>query len=143
MKILLSAYACEPNKGSEPEVGWRWALELARLGHEVWVLTRENNRTSIEAGLARQNPLPNLHFAYYDLPPWARWWKRGARGVHLYYRLWQWGAYRLAKKLHRQHGFDRAHHVTFVSLRHPTFLRRLGVPFVFGPVAGGERVPWR
>ena len=24
MQILLSAYACEPNKGSEPEVGWKW-----------------------------------------------------------------------------------------------------------------------
>ena len=25
MKILLSAYACEPNTGSEPNVGWNWA----------------------------------------------------------------------------------------------------------------------
>ena len=24
-KILLSAYACEPNKGSEPGVGWEWS----------------------------------------------------------------------------------------------------------------------
>ena len=49
MRVLLSAYACEPNKGSEAGVGWHWALEIARLGHEVWALTRANNRAPIEA----------------------------------------------------------------------------------------------
>ena len=29
MKILISAYACEPGKGSEPGVGWRWVNGLA------------------------------------------------------------------------------------------------------------------
>ena len=29
IKILMSAYACEPGKGSEPGVGWRWAIETA------------------------------------------------------------------------------------------------------------------
>jgi hypothetical protein len=43
-KILLSAYACEPNKGSEPEVGWKWAITLSQLGHEVYVITRLNNK---------------------------------------------------------------------------------------------------
>ena len=49
MKVLLSAYACEPNKGSEPGVGWNWAIEIARLGHKVWVLTRANNQPSIDS----------------------------------------------------------------------------------------------
>lgn len=43
MKLLLSAYACELNTGSEPGVGWHWAAEVTRLGHEVWVLTRADN----------------------------------------------------------------------------------------------------
>jgi hypothetical protein len=38
MKVLLSALACEPDKGSEPEVGFR-ALLAAASHHEVWVLT--------------------------------------------------------------------------------------------------------
>ena len=38
MKILLSAFACAPNTGSEPGVGWRWAIELAKQ-HEVVVVT--------------------------------------------------------------------------------------------------------
>ncbi len=87
-KVLLSAYACEPGRGSEPEVGWRWAVELAGLGYQVWVLTRANNRAAIERGLASRAPIPSLHFVYYDLPGWARWWKKGGRGVRLYYVLW-------------------------------------------------------
>ncbi len=50
LKVLISAYACEPNKGSEPEVGWQWALQMAKY-HEVTVLTRTNNRAGIEREL--------------------------------------------------------------------------------------------
>lgn len=139
LRILLSAYACEPGKGSEPEVGWQWATGLARRGHEVWVLTRSNNRSSIEpavAGLA----LSNLHFAYYDLPPWLVRAKRWI-GVNAYYRLWQQGAVATARTLHQQVGFERALHVTFVVIRHPSLLRHLGIPYDLGPVSGGELCP--
>lgn len=143
MKVLLSAYACEPGKGSEPGVGWRWALEIARLGHDVWVLTRANNRPVIEAEIAKVPHKANLHFLYYDLPAWARWWKKGRRGIRLYYSLWQWGAYRIARKVHGRERFDRVHHVTFVTARQPSFMGNLGIPFIFGPVGGGEQAPWR
>lgn len=142
MRVLLSAYACEPNKGSEPGVGWHWAQEIAKLGHEVWVLTRENNRFPIEAELAQwPNPPKNLHFIYYDLPPLLRFWKKGLHGIHLYYFLWQFGIYLLARKLCRKIHFDLVHHITFVSIRQPSFLGFLGIPFIFGPLAGGERIP--
>ena len=101
LRILISAYACEPRKGSEPGIGWQWALAHAAAGHEVWVLTRANNRAAIEDAL-QHHPSPGLHFVYHDLPRWMRWWKRGGRGVRLYYLLWQWGAYRLARILCRE-----------------------------------------
>src|SRR5437764_1125865 len=124
LKILMSAYACEPDRGSEPGVGWRWVLETAALGHEVWVITRASNAANIDRGLALErnnarNKLSNLHFSYFDLPLWARWWKRGNFGVHLYYVLWQWGAYRQACALHKAAGFDAVHHITFGVTRHP------------------------
>ena len=73
MKLLLSAYACEPDRGSEPGVGWHWVLELAGLGHDVWVLTRTNNQQAIQ----RASPhLRNIHFIYYDLPHWLATLKR-------------------------------------------------------------------
>lgn len=142
MKVLLSAYACEPERGSEPGVGWQWALSIARLGHEVWVLTRENNRPAIELvqpGLE----LPNLHFLYYDLPAWVRKLKKMGPFVQLYYALWQWGAYYKAREAHQRELFDVVHHLTFGVFRQPSFMGWLGIPFVCGPVGGGEYTPYR
>jgi glycosyltransferase involved in cell wall biosynthesis len=139
LRILLSAYACEPGRGSEPGVGWRF-VEQASRGHEVWVLTRAKNREAIEARLAQQ-PLPNTHWVYFDLPRWMTFWKKGLRGIHLYYYLWQIGVYFEAKRLHARVHFDVAHHVTFGIHWMPSLLVRLAIPFVWGPVGGAERAP--
>ena len=139
LRVLMSAYGCEPGKGSEPGIGWNVAREMARR-HDVWVITRANNRGAIESALA-QGPTPGLHFEYYDVPRWASWWKRGSRGVQLYYYLWQWGIHAVARRLHREVGFDVAHHVTFVKYWAPSPLARLGVPFLWGPVGGGDSTP--
>jgi glycosyltransferase involved in cell wall biosynthesis len=141
VKVLVSAYACEPAKGSEPGAGWNWALAAARR-HEVWVLTRTNNRATIEEALAR-NPTLNLHFEYIDLPRWARWWKRGPKGARLYYVLWQLLAAVQARRLQRERGFDVVHHVTFANLWLPALACAANAPFVLGPVGGGQRVPLR
>jgi glycosyltransferase involved in cell wall biosynthesis len=141
LRILLSAYACEPHLGSEPGIGWHWATRLARAGHEVRVLTRANNRESIERALA-EDPVFNLSFAYYDMPAWARRWKNHAGlWARLYYVLWQWGAYQVARRLCDEVRFDVVHHITFGVFRHPSFMAFLGPPFVFGPVGGGETAP--
>lgn len=139
MRILLSAYACEPGKGSEPGVGWNWALALCRQGHQVHVITRCNNGPAIERAMQGES-LP-IRFAYYDLGRFARVWKHWPGGIYLYYLLWQIGAYRLARKLHQFKPFDCVHHITFVAYRQPSFMGRLGIPFLFGPVGGGEAMP--
>lgn len=68
MNILLSAYACEPNKGSEPGVGWGWALEWAK-NHNVWVITRDNNKAVIDEYLKLHCEIDStrLHFVYVGL----------------------------------------------------------------------------
>ena len=141
MKVLLSAYSCEPGMGSERGVGWNIVREVAKY-HEVWVLTRpDESREAIEAELAR-NPIPNLHFVYFTLPFWwnsRKWGQSGAMQVHYY--LWQVQAYFVARKLHRQIDFDIVHHVTFVKYSSPSFLSLLPVPFVWGPLGGGESAP--
>jgi len=139
MKILLSAYACEPNKGSEPGVGWNWALALGDRGYDVHVLTRSNNRQAIERAQIQSDS--RLSFHYYDLPQRLRFWKHWPGGIYLYYLLWQIGAYSVARKLHSREQFDVVHHITFVSYRQPSFMGSLGIPFIFGPVGGGETMP--
>lgn len=139
LKVLMAAYACEPGLGSEAGIGWNW-VEQASRSHEVWVVTRANNRRPIESRL-EERALPDVHWIYFDLPRWTRFWKRGRRGARAYYYLWQVGAYRLAKRLHTQVRFDVVHHVTFGAYWMPTHLGRLGVPFIWGPVGGGESGP--
>jgi glycosyltransferase involved in cell wall biosynthesis len=140
LRILLSAYACEPGRGSEPGIGWQWATRLAKLGHEIVVITRANNAESIEAALIA-NPIPTLHFVYIDLPKWASFWKRGGRGVHFYYFLWQLFSFPTAHRLHRKWRFDVVHHLTFGVFRQPSWLALLDAPCIFGPVGGGEKAP--
>jgi glycosyltransferase involved in cell wall biosynthesis len=141
MKVLVSAYACLPTRGSEPGVGWRWAMEIAKLGHETHVLTRDNHREAIEAAQVQGEVPGNIFFHYYDWPRWSRFWEKDERGVYIYYPLWQWSAAKLALRLHRKHSFDLVHHVTFGSVRFPSFMGRLGIPFIFGPIGGGESAP--
>jgi len=138
-RVLLSAYACEPGRGSEPGVGWSWATELAHLGHHVTVLTRAANRRAIEQ--EAQRPNETISFLYYDLPPRVQRWRRCPGGKTLYYILWQWFAVRRVRQLFSTLPFDVVHHVTYVSARYPSFMAALGIPFWFGPVSGGEVVP--
>ncbi len=138
-RILISAYACEPGRGSEPAVGWNTAIGLAEY-YEIWVLTRLNNKEKIEKEL-KEKPRSNLHFIYYDLPKWLCFWKRGGKGVQLYYYLWQIGIYKFVKELTRKIKFDAIHHVTFVNYYKPSFLALLPIPFIWGPVGGGETAP--
>jgi glycosyltransferase involved in cell wall biosynthesis len=144
LKVLVVAYFCAPAKGSEEGVGWRVPFEMARH-HDIWAITCEDNRPAIEAELA-QRPRPGLQFVYWDLPRWARSWHRGRRGGHLHYYLWQLCILGIVRKLHTEREFDLIHHVTFVRYSTPSFVCFLGIPFIWGPVGGGESAPrsfWR
>ena len=119
-------------------MGWNIARELATR-HELWIITRENNRESIEA--SSEAWARDVHWVYVDPPRWLTFWKRGMRGLRIFYTLWQWVAYRRAKRLVQEVDFDLAHHVTFGKFWIPSPLASLSLPFVFGPVGGGESAP--
>jgi len=139
VKVLLSAYACRPRWGSEPAVGWNWVQQVARF-HEVWVMTHTSNRAAIERELLHEGS-PNVHWVYFGPPRWARFRQRGLIGIRLNYRLWQIKAYFIARKLHAQFAFDIAHHVTLGQYWTPSLVALLPIPFVWGPVGGGESAP--
>jgi glycosyltransferase involved in cell wall biosynthesis len=138
MKVLMSAYACEPGRGSEPGAGWAWACAATR-DHEVWVLTHATNAASIDAALAADHRLANrLHPVYLQNARWARSLRRHGPTRFLYYVLWQLiRCRREARKLHDLVGFDVCHHVTYGSDWLPAGVSAIqGVPFVWGPVGG-------
>ncbi len=141
MKVLLSAYACEPGKGSEPEVGLR-ALEVVAGAHEVWVLTRTNNLDSLKPFLASQSAGDRVRVVGVEAPAWAlRLKARGVLPVQLYYDLWQRAAAVKAVELDREISFDLVHHVTFASYWGRAGVAVLDKPMVWGPVGGGVSPP--
>ena len=141
LKILLSAYSCEPFKGSEPEVGWQWALQMARF-HDVTVLTRTNNRENIERGLALLPPgTPVPRFVFFDLGWFFLWLKRKSKMHRLYYIVWQKSAYHVIEELHHIFRFDLLHHITIAGFRYTTAIWGHDIPCIWGPIGGMEAMP--
>ncbi|AKD03919.1 glycosyltransferase family 4 protein [Pontibacter korlensis] len=140
MKLLLSAYACEPYRGTELGNGWNWALSTAKLGHEVWCLTTVEGRESIEKEVEKL-ALPNLHIIFVELPAWIDKLFEYHLGFYPHYMYWQHRAYQKAKELDEKINFDLVHHVTIGSLQMGTALWRLNKPLIFGPTGGGQEAP--
>jgi glycosyltransferase involved in cell wall biosynthesis len=115
----------------------------AALDHEVWLLTRRNLADQVERALRRE-PFLRAYPIYLDLPGWILRAKRGRVGIYWYYPIWQFMAWRAARRLHKVVGFDVAHHLTLAMDWMPAgvaFLR--GVPTVWGPVGGVTGAPLR
>ena len=143
MKILLSAIACNPLTGSEAAVGWTVAATIAQR-HEVHVLTHEFNRDAFELWQQTHTLPENLHLHYCGI-------NKGNHPNRLIARIASWTTYQKwmrdlmepAEKLHEKIRFDLIHHVTYATWRVASPLWQLGIPFVWGPLGGGELFPWR
>lgn len=138
-KLLVSAYACEPLKGSEQAVGWNFVIQLAKH-NQVHVITRANNQEPISKNIPKEIA-SNIHFHYYDTPSFFRRFKNKSKGIYLYYILWQIGIIKVISELKRQHNFNASIHLTFGNVWLPTFLPFINIPFIYGPLGGGESIP--
>jgi glycosyltransferase involved in cell wall biosynthesis len=152
LKILVSAFACHPPlEAGAPEeekllasgesiLGWNIVNQIARFS-DVWVLTQTRNRPGIERARAR-GEAAGIHFHYLDF---RLWWKplwHKSFTLHLYYYFWQWLALDAARRLRQEVDFDLAQHATFANDWMPSYIgARLGLPFVWGPIGGGQRNP--
>ena len=141
MKVLVVGHACCPDRGSEPGLTWHFAWNLS-LVHEVWVITDPQFRTEVERYLER-HPNPNLKFVWVGLPP--RWDPRRSpgsdKGIRLHYLFWQRAVLRKARQLHQKQDFDVVHHVSWGTISAPPHLWRLPIPFIWGPIGGGQTTP--
>lgn len=145
-KVLVSAYACHPNPGTahfpgEAILGWHLAREIAGFA-DLHLITWAFNRAGVEGTLAAPDGRPaKVH--YVDLPPRLHRALRDRHlGTRIYYYLWQRAAAKSAKELYRREGFDLFHQITFSNDWMPSFIApALPIPFVWGPIGGGQRVP--
>ncbi len=140
LKVFVSAYACEPGLGSEIGVGWHWVIEMSKY-FELWVLTRESNRHRIEPWIEEHPEYKGIHFLYYDLPRWARFWKKGLRGVRLYYNLWQLLTDRIVERTMKQENIKVFHHLTYGNALWRVSSYGQRQCFIWGPIGGLETIP--
>jgi len=136
IKVLLISYACEPNKGSEPGIGWNWAVHLSKLA-DVVVVTRKNNKQNIKKELYKKN-YDNLSFIYFDIPIISKIKKILPFGIQLYYLLWE---YNVIKKLKNYSEFDLFLRLTFGSTVTLLKFHKLNKPYILSFCAGGEISP--
>ncbi len=142
MRVLLSASACSPRLGSEAQFGWNTLLAASEIADEVHLLGHDfNRRDLLDAKDGGQLP-PNVHLHFAGI-------HRPFRKNRILARLASWQAFHdwnhaalpLALELHRRHPFDLVHHATVASWRVASGLWQLDIPFVWGPLGGGEMVP--
>lgn len=141
LKIFISAYACEPGKGSEIGVGWHWALEMSKY-FELWVMTRANNQEPIEQYFA-EYPEDDygIHWIYYDCPNYIKRFKRQMKGVRTYYTFWQYGSNKLVKKIMEENNIEIFHLLTYGNaLWHISDYGQKKF-FVWGPTGGVDTIP--
>lgn len=134
-KLLFSAFSFLPDRGSEPGVGWNWAVRAAQNKDlDVTVLTRSKCRAKVEPA-AEKLGLSNLHFIY--VPSSA---KLREKSIYLEYVAWQHAAYRYMKKNYGPEDFDCLWHTTFGNVFLPIWTHKLPYKFIWGPMGGGEYV---
>lgn len=148
--ILLVAYQCGPGMGSVSQIGWEWYAALP-AGHRVTLLTHSRNRAALTAAGA---PLAGTDIVYIDTEWFAgplyrlakRLFPMSEHSVFLIssldYFLFDLVAWRTLRRLQRAgRQWQLVHRVTPVTLAAPTWLARLGLPLLVGPVNCGLRNP--
>jgi glycosyltransferase involved in cell wall biosynthesis len=141
MRIALIGHACSPVLGSEPGLTWNWGRSLANH-HEVCIFTHPQFQKDIDIELARcgVNTLSVLYVSVESsLDPWKP--EKGEAGIRVHYRLWQKAALDALVQAQAKRPFDLVHHVSWGSLQQPPLVWKTGLPFVWGPVGGGQTWP--
>jgi glycosyltransferase involved in cell wall biosynthesis len=147
--ILFNAYACDPEQGSEPGLGWNWVSYVARH-HRTHLITADRGRNEVllDAISAAPEICRNLTVTFL---PWSLPGDRLSALLlryyqpyyYLFYRRWMARSFVLAKQLCAEGKVSLVHQNTYVSYRDPGDFWRLPVPSVWGPVAGTGGVPYR
>lgn len=146
LTVLINAYACSPDMGSEPGMAWNWCVNLARYC-ELHIITEGEFRDKIEAALPELPQGKNMLFYYNPVSEEIRkmCWNQGDWRFYKYYRRWQWKTYEIAKDICRHERIDVLHQLNMIGFREPGYLWKLsdesGLPFVWGPVGGLKQFP--
>lgn len=141
--ILINAYACSPDMGSEPGMAWNWCVNLANYC-ELHIITEGEFRDKIEAALSSLPQGGNMHFYYNPVSEKIRkmCWNQGDWRFYKYYRKWQRKTLEIAKSIISEHHIDVIHQLNMIGFREPGYLWKIeNIPFVWGPIGGLKQFP--
>lgn len=143
LSILINAYACSPNMGSEPGMAWNWCVNLAKYC-ELHIITEGEFRCNIESILPTLLQGKNMHFYYNPVSEEVRrmCWNQGDWRFYKYYEEWQCKTYLIAKNICQQTHIDIIHQLNMIGFREPGYLWKIeDIPFVWGPIGGLKQFP--
>lgn len=143
LKVLINAYACSPDMGSEPGMAWNWCVNLAKYC-ELEIITEGEFRDKIEAVLPTLPQGGNMHFHYNPVSDMIRrmCWNQGDWRFYWYYRKWQKKTYLMALDIIAHQHIDVIHQLNMIGFREPGYLWKIkDIPFVWGPIGGMELMP--
>jgi glycosyltransferase involved in cell wall biosynthesis len=137
--VLVIAYACSPQMGSEHGAGWGVVTALMEFA-AVTVLTGSRHIDEIR-DWEKRNPESKATFVEVPdriLGPRVRWHRVPE---FLHYLTWLRRAGKKARHLIVDGHYDVAFHATFSAFWLPTPAVNLGLPSVWGPVGGAVTTP--
>ena len=143
VSILINAYACSPNMGSEPGMAWNWCVNLAKHC-ELHIITEGEFRDRIEEILPTLPQGKNMHFYYNPVSEEVRkmCWNQGDWRFYKYYKEWQYKTYQIAKEIIRNNHINIIHQLNMIGFREPGYLWKFkSIPFVWGPIGGLKQFP--
>lgn len=143
LKILINAYACSPNRGSEQGLAWNWCTNLAKHS-ELFIITEGEYKDDIEFEKNKFKYKNNLHFYYIPVAPKVKKMEKnqGDWRFYYYYEKWQRKALKLAKDIVKENDIDILHQLNMIGFREPGYLWKINdIPFVWGPIGGMHQFP--
>jgi glycosyltransferase involved in cell wall biosynthesis len=146
LRVLVLAFACAPQRGSEAGSGWGVVQALVHEGADVTAVVSTDHRTARQ-GCQSAGGSSRLRFVEVPIPPWGER-VRSLRVLsrplwHLSYFAWLRSVVPLTRALIADGDYDVLLHTGYGSYWMPgAGITDQPVPVVFGPVGGGTRTQW-
>jgi glycosyltransferase involved in cell wall biosynthesis len=143
ISVLINAYACSPDMGSEQGMSWNWIKNLSNYC-KVHVITEGEYKNKIEEAVNNLPQRDNIIFYYNEVPDKVRkiCWNQGDWRFYYYYNVWQKKTYHIALDIIKKNPIDIIHQLNMIGFREPGYLWKIkNISFIWGPIGGMENIP--
>ena len=135
-EIIVVALDIDPRRGSEPGKGWWWSSALSQH-FRLHIVTQAASQEACRQERSVQDAGWTFHPTKNQITTWR--FPTGYRQ----YAAWLKEALHISADLIKHHPIAGLCHVTLGSFRVIADYQSLGIPYVIGPMGGGECAPMR